>query len=517
MSDDITNSNYKKKSIISFANSGCELEYIEKYKKYIFSENGIEIIYQIKYLNIGNSDNCILKINIQKFYNILNAKIEGGNNLNYKIDNDIIVFNFNLNSNDYAILSYNTFNNNPLSMFCGHYSFYIEKKTKYIIRARQPMEIFGTEYGGFQEVKQKNGALYYYYNDDYYDFYEIVYFSAYGIKFSSDFSVSLDFLIGRILKYITVPNLHEFGNNKILSNKIISNLKGNEYNIENNKRFITITSKERYKKFNFTFSKIFQSKIDYEWVLDGVDLVDTCTPNIKNKVLDILSTTNSKEKDYITLGKWVYKNIKYKKEYTSEKWTPEQILEKKAGVCSHITRLYNAFLNCINIDAMYTKGFAYTGLSNNIDTSETLHAWTTAKIDGKWIPLDATWNFFNGKLPSGFIFRYYGDTYRQTDVDWGLFGDILSNMENDVKLASDSNPHLDLKIRAISFLSRELEDDDEGDFNITFDNNNMFIIIILSVIALITAVVLIVYCRKKKKRNNEKNKDLKDISMSINE
>ena len=55
--------------------------------------------------------------------------------------------------------------------------------------------------------------------------------------------------------------------------------------------------------------------------------------------------------------------------------------------------------------------------------------------------------------------------YRNTDVDWGILGDILSNT-NDANLQSDSNPTIDLKIEALSFFSRELEDDNGGDFEL---------------------------------------------------
>ena len=55
--------------------------------------------------------------------------------------------------------------------------------------------------------------------------------------------------------------------------------------------------------------------------------------------------------------------------------------------------------------------------------------------------------------------------YRNTDVDWGILGDILSNT-NDTNLQSDSNPKIDFKIEALSFFSRELEDDDGGDFEL---------------------------------------------------
>ena len=142
---------------------------------------------------------------------------------------------------------------------------------------------------------------------------------------------------------------------------------------------ITIKLNERYRKFSFVFSKEFQSNIDNEWIMDGVDLVNNCTQNIKNKVVEILSNSNSREKDYIILGRWVYHNIEYNLDYIDENWTVDQILEKKVGVCSHKTRLYKAFLNCINIDAMYTKGFAHTENDNNVNI-ENLHAWTVEKL-----------------------------------------------------------------------------------------------------------------------------------------
>ena len=32
-----------------------------------------------------------------------------------------------------------------------------------------------------------------------------------------------------------------------------------------------------------------------------------------------------------------------------------------------------------------------------------------AKIDGEWVPLDATWNLFDKHVPITHIFKYYGD------------------------------------------------------------------------------------------------------------
>ena len=115
--------------------------------------------------------------------------------------------------------------------------------------------------------------------------------------------------------------------------------------MKKDKRFITVKADKRGVKLSFTFNKEFQSKLDNKWVLDGADLVNTCTTKAKNKVSEILSNKNSQEKDYITLGKWVYENIKYNSKYLGAEWTVDQILEKRTGVCHHKTILYNSFLN----------------------------------------------------------------------------------------------------------------------------------------------------------------------------
>jgi hypothetical protein len=176
---------------------------------------------------------------------------------------------------------------------------------------------------------------------------------------------------------------------------------------------------------------------------------------------------------------------------------------------------------------MYVKGYFQSGNDNNINLDK-LHGWTLAKIDGKWVPLDATNNFFNGRLPSGFIFRYYGDYYRNTDVDWGLFGDKSSNIKNETNFQSNSNPTLDLKIKALSFFSRELEDDDEGDFKLNFYDNDdeeeegdfekyleddsMYIIIALIVAFILVISIFSINHLIKRKR---KNKNLDDLSISL--
>ena len=40
-------------------------------------------------------------------------------------------------------------------------------------------------------------------------------------------------------------------------------------------------------------------------------------------------------------------------------------------------------------------------------SSEDGHAWSLININGKWLPFDATWGIFTGKLPVCHIFHSY--------------------------------------------------------------------------------------------------------------
>jgi len=102
----------------------------------------------------------------------------------------------------------------------------------------------------------------------------------------------------------------------------------------------------------------------------------------------------------------------YRLSYSGRKMTAMDILKIKIGVCEHYTRLYNALLNSVDIPAMYATGYA---LKSDRDIEKgSGHAWSVIKVDGKWMPMDATWNIFSGKLPCTHVFCDYdgrGYTY----------------------------------------------------------------------------------------------------------
>ena len=201
--------------------------------------------------------------------------------------------------------------------------------------------------------------------------------------------------------------------------------------------------------------------------------------------------------------------------------TVDEILEKKADVCIHKTILYNSFLNCIEIDAISAIGYAHTNQDINIDF-HTLHAWSVAKINGKWIPLDATWDFFFGKFPLGHIFLYFGENYQDIQVDWSIISNLISFEIQKINGFLDSNPQISNKLTAIKFISREKEDDDDGDFDINEENFVLkfllFIIIIIIAIGFIIGIYIIIKKIKKSKKSEKTEIEFEkkdDLTISI--
>ena len=110
--------------------------------------------------------------------------------------------------------------------------------------------------------------------------------------------------------------------------------------------------------------------------------------------------------EFVKIGKWVNENIKYDIRYKGrEEISATETFNNKAGVCHHITKLYNAFMYSLGFKCVYVSGYA---MDKKISFSnEEAHAWSLFKINGKWLPFDATWGFFSGKLPSSHIFKSF--------------------------------------------------------------------------------------------------------------
>ena len=216
-------------------------------------------------------------------------------------------------------------------------------------------------------------------------------------NYNAKFSFTKYFKGGNnILKFYEISNNH----GKTLDGKNI--IKKNANYILNSK------GREPFYKISSEFKNIVSSnwKID----LKEYNYKSTATELTKKKAKEILSNDKSHNPIYIKLGRWVNKNIKYSLSYTGRKMSVNEILQKRIGVCEHITQLYNALLHSLNIGAIYTIGYAFGDSKNLNDLKGSYHAWSIVKIDNVWKPVDATWGIFAGKLPVSHVFESYFDS-----------------------------------------------------------------------------------------------------------
>ena len=114
----------------------------------------------------------------------------------------------------------------------------------------------------------------------------------------------------------------------------------------------------------------------------------------------------TKVTDFVKIGEWVKENIKYDYTYHGKnEITASEIYNEKKGVCHHFTKLYNALLYSLGYQCIYVSGYAIE--KNDCFNNDDGHAWSLIKVNDKWLPFDATWGIFSGKLPVSHIFAHY--------------------------------------------------------------------------------------------------------------
>jgi hypothetical protein len=167
---------------------------------------------------------------------------------------------------------------------------------------------------------------------------------------------------------------------------------------------------EKWQNYYLIKNLTFSSSPNFWNITDDIiknELKNSSTEKTISFVKQILSNDTSNKPDYYKIGKWVYNNIHYNHNHNTTS-NADDILNKREGVCHHLTILYDALLNSIGIKALYASGKSI----DNINTLEKgNHAWTVAEIKGKWIGLDATWNIFSGKLPQCHLFVEFNGQY----------------------------------------------------------------------------------------------------------
>jgi hypothetical protein len=121
--------------------------------------------------------------------------------------------------------------------------------------------------------------------------------------------------------------------------------------------------------------------------------------------------------DFVKIGKWVHKNIKYDiRCHGKNEITAVETYNKRIGVCHHFTKLFNALMYSLEYQCIYVSGYAIKS-KDSIDKDDG-HALSLIKVNNKWLPFDATWGIFSGKLPVCHIFySYFSNNVRTQGTD----------------------------------------------------------------------------------------------------
>ena len=233
---------------------------------------------------------------------------------------------------------------------------------------------------------------------------------------------------------LNVPLAFQGGNNEIL-NLEYSSQQTNDIEIKNESKQYEINFrniKETYGEFIIKGELI--NKCKGEWICDLTDEeIEKWTPkdykNNKEKFKEIaeqiIKNYDEVHKDdaigvtdILKIGKWIKKNIKYDISYKGKnEISAFETYSNKVGVCHHFTKLFNAFMYSLGYKCVYVSG--YVMQNKDYFSSEDAHAWSLIKINGKWLPFDATWGIFTGKLPVCHIFHsYFGEVTKASGSDF---------------------------------------------------------------------------------------------------
>lgn len=200
-----------------------------------------------------------------------------------------------------------------------------------------------------------------------------------------------------------------------------------EINIDKNNKIYDIKFQNiNSDKAEFILEGEFKNKCKGDWVVNLTnEEIDSLIPNdfkenkefFKKIANDIINEYDKKHQndlikvpDIVKIGKWVHKNIMYDiRYYGLNQITATETFKNKRGVNDHITKLFNALIYSLGYQVLYAFGFALS-VKNTFEYSD-CHCWSLININKngqRWLPFDATWGIFSGKLPITHIFMKFG-------------------------------------------------------------------------------------------------------------
>ena len=416
------------------ANGKATLNIISNYKKLVITNYGLDID-EIRFMKVSNYDSRDIMTGFQiGLYKDVKCEIDSitinGKPFPYQNNDDSIHFsNLKCYNNQYieAHLKYKYYTNEQKAIYRKEdilISFLDNSYVKYIVQIPDEYFVIGTDdiftqspeipnlylYQGIPKEEKMN---------------DLFKFCRETARWDIDYEYTLEansnirdceFIINKIFKG---GNLKEL---KYDINKNGATLieQGNKYIFKYDKLNTNKT------KLNFRI-QVENSTSNYIFNENSADYIKEIPPNElnfwKSLANQIVSLDKTNCPNHKKIGKWVYNNITYNLSLTGQTFTAMEIYKNKQGVCEHFTLLYNTLLNAYGIEAFKVAGYAKEiteyntkvipkkdEKKNSSGQPTERHAWTLAKIDGEWVPLDATWNLFDKNVPITHVFQNYGPT-----------------------------------------------------------------------------------------------------------
>ena len=218
---------------------------------------------------------------------------------------------------------------------------------------------------------------------------------------------------------LTIPKYYKGGNLNLEEYEIKCSLGSgidNKYIFEEDNTYRIKMENVASNKVFFQIIATFKNNVLSNWEISNEDEKEITPINneLKNKfkpvVNHILENNKSNYPNFYKIGKFLHEYITYDKSYSGKDMNPDEIFNERRGVCEHFTILYNTLLGVIDIPTIYVCGLANNGEGGKTqirDIENERHAWTLAKINGRWIPLDATWGILKGIMPVSHVFQHY--------------------------------------------------------------------------------------------------------------
>ena len=228
------------------------------------------------------------------------------------------------------------------------------------------------------------------------------------------------------------------GNNEIININYSSPQSKNIKFDDENKEFIVKFENTNSKKVEIIIKGKLRNKCKGEWHVDLSDEeIEKRIPKkdaenkealrkIAKKIINEFDKENKNSDfeflDYMKIGLWVYKNIKYDYQYSGKThYSAIEIYKMRAGVCHHFTVLSNALLYALGYKVIYISGYACK--KSKLFQKDSGHAWSLIKLGNKWYPFDSTWGIVLGKLHVGHIFESFFNinsrTYGSDSIEFG--------------------------------------------------------------------------------------------------